>query len=724
MSEQEIKESQAKDVNLLSEEAKKRCAETMAKLEDHMAKFDPLDLLAHIMVPSFFGQTPDSDFQELPMLNLAFNLAIKPSSVGTELPNPEVSGNAVECLREYCRHEFGASMYEHGPSEISETIAFAKNNAFIELVNAQMYQFQIDSENEKLLKPLDADFKAAFGFGSEDLNEVFDRIFSLYNERFGARAKSADSARKKIEEMSDKDFYQMVKGEKVDKNEFAIKTGVYELFFDFKKAFTFKVDDLVKVDDSDQFKEMLGKLLETIAIKHKNGNPGYKSLTDKDMSNVRPIIQFEGDKYIFGSLRGLKFFQRQTWEELLENEKNQQSRLWHKYEKARSEYTQNAVIACFKTIAPKAEILSNVFYDFGGKQNEVDLLVRYDDKIILCEVKAGGFSQAAKEGRAARLKSELGKLVGKAFHQTLLARDYLAMPGPATFTNANRQKIELEIPEKEKPSHIFLICVTLENLQSLLTDLNRVKNLGLWTDPSFPWAVSLYELEVIARHSPSPSVFFHYLEQRQDAHKDSLFVGPDELTYFAWYLKTGAFRFVELPEATKVFIDTAWIEEFDQHYLNNKPAPKYNTPPLMKRFIEEFEDLEIPGHSSIISRLLNLGPPVLAELFDKISMMIELTKKDGKEHSVTMYFEKPFKAGVVFISWPRREGLDERVAQFAYLKKYQMKADYWIGLGRATSESNWLLNVAVLLGMPWELDEGMERAVAQFEEHRARITKK
>lgn len=712
------------DIGRLSAEAKKKCSESMTKLEEHMSKFDPLDLLAHIMVPSFFGPSPDTDFQELPMLNLAFNLAIKPSSVGTELPDPGVSGAAVECLREFCKNQFWASMDGYPPNEMSEASAFAKNNTFIDLVNAQMYQFQLESESKNLLRPLDADLKAAFGFGSADLDIIFDRIFALYEQRFNVRARAADEARAEIEGIPDDEFKSVFGKANVGKKEFASRAGLYELFFNLKEAFTFKLEDLYSTEDSSEFKGMIAKLLETVAVKHQCGNPDYKALTDKDLSNIRPIIKFDEDKYIFGSLRGLKFFHRQTWEELLENEKSKQSKLWHRYEKARSEYTQNAVIECFRTILPKATILSNIFYDFCGKQNEVDLLIRYDDKIILCEVKAGGFSQGAKEGRVARLKSELEKLVGKAFHQTLLARDYLAMPGTATFTNGNRQRVELEIAETEKPNQVFLICVTLENLQALLTDLNRVKNLGLWTDPSFPWAVGLYELEVIAKHCPSPSVFFHYLEQRQDAHKDSIFVAPDELSYFSWYLKNGAFRFAQQPDASKIFIDPAWLKEFDQHYLSGGPAPQHNTPPAVKRFIKEFEHLNTPGHSTIISKLLDLGPHVLADFFDKIEKAVQMTRQDGKEHSITMHFEEPVRAGIIFICQAKRAGLDERVSQFAFLKKYQTKSEYWICLGKDVSDTKWSINVAGLLEMPWEMDQQMELAVKQFEEHRARILKK
>ena len=52
--------------------------------------------------------------------------------------------------------------------------------------------------------------------------------------------------------------------------------------------------------------------------------------------------------------------------------------------------------------------------------------------------------------------------------------------------------------------------------------------------------------------------------------------------------------------------------------------------------------------------------------------------------------------------------------KYCLIKKYELKIDKWIGLGRDASDNKYYMNAFLLLDEKWEKDLEMEDAVKEF----------
>jgi hypothetical protein len=63
--------------------------------------------------------------------------------------------------------------------------------------------------------------------------------------------------------------------------------------------------------------------------------------------------------------------------------------------------------------------------------------------------------------------------------------------------------------------------------------------MGLFKDGHFPWAVSLDDLDLITRFSPSADVFLHFIKRRIMLEKEEVRYAGSELDFFGTYLNSG-----------------------------------------------------------------------------------------------------------------------------------------------------------------------------------------
>lgn len=73
---------------------------------------------------------------------------------------------------------------------------------------------------------------------------------------------------------------------------------------------------------------------------------------------------------------------------LLEKEKDQQTKVWEKFLNLRATFTEKKIVESLGDIFDKKKILENLFYEFQGQRYKADVLLPYDNKIILIEAKS------------------------------------------------------------------------------------------------------------------------------------------------------------------------------------------------------------------------------------------------------------------------------------------------------------------------------------------------
>lgn len=690
------------------------------EMDLYFETYDPVDFLSHITFPTITPKVETSMFNELPIVNFAVNVALKKPRNGKALASARVAGDLVAKIQNYSSSFLwqmgGEELYD---SEIATLSFNATANYMIEQVNAQIYQYQLDEQEEKFFRKFEQPFNQAFGFKPSHIQQLSAHLLDLYSDRIGSKVEKIDLLEqtliKKFEDPNEWRELQIEIGNNISKRQAISNKCTSELFYNLREVFIFELSDL-NISSSDERQAILN-CLNSLSIEFGKGNQNYNSFLDEDYSSIYPVIKISEGKFFVPLLRSLTFRQKQI-EAILENEKSQKSPLWRTYEKARRDYSNELTAESLRKIFPNATLITNAFYDYKDKQREVDVIVKYDNKLLLCEVKAGGISYGSKSGKINKIKTDLKSLVGKAFEQTLSAKEYIYSISKAKFTNNNRQKVVFEV-EHEQIKDVYCVCVTLENLQTVLGDPAIIRNTLSMGEHEFPWCVSLLELDVISKHIPSPSVFLHFLKQRQGASRESKILAPDELSYLAIYFEAGHFQMHQKDgeQPFKIFMDAAWVQKFDAHYLEGSAAPVLNIPIRFFKIIKEIEKSQIHNHSSIIGALLDIGWTGLVKADDLVGRSFALSVQDLKEHSVTMAFANN-SIGLVYISNGDRSAIGPKLINMCAVKKYELKAKQWIGLGRDVKDNGFEVNDICFMEGEYTYDEELEKAVAKLHEYK------
>lgn len=401
------------------------------------------------------------------------------------------------------------------------------------------------------------------------------------------------------------------------------------------------------------------------------------------------------------------------------------SKIWQKYEKHRARYLESESLSLLKAILKTDEVYPNLSYSFvveeEKKEGELDGLIAYDRTLLLVESKAGALTASARRGGRDRIKSNLKSLLGKAHEQALRARNYIESTDVPRFFRKDGSEIPFD---KSRFARMFLVSTTLDSMNVFNAALHEVVSAGLIEEKHLPWAVSIDNLRVIAEINEFPTQFIHYLTRRLRVNDFKKFYAGDELDWFGHYLSKGLYfeKDESFAEATHVMFDGSFSAGFDDYYFyaqgqRVKPAAKpiQPMPKLLRRIILELDaHTEADGHSEAILRLLDWDDESRKEFIAGLGQLRRLTRRDGKIHDFTMASSED-GAGVTCFATTRSNAREaqRKLQSYCFMKKYQVRADSWVGFLTLVDQNPIIQGFVVLTG-PWVYDDELERLVAEL----------
>lgn len=244
---------------------------------------------------------------------------------------------------------------------------------------------------------------------------------------------------------------------------------------------------------------------------------------------------------------------------------------WEQYQKHRSDYGVDRTVQVFARALPGAQVYRNLRYKGSGLEGDVDVLVAFEKRLFLIEVKSGDFAAAARAGVASRVESALGDLVLTAYDQTERAARYINRSAVARFRNGDSV---VEIQKKDF-DRVYLIGVTLEQLGHVVNTAGSYLREGKM-DP--PWTVSIDDLDVIADLLKRPAEFLHYISRRRAYLSHSHVRNADEMGFLESYLRDSLQADMErFRDYTHVMLE-AESPKVDE-YRNAKAVGVERTPP-------------------------------------------------------------------------------------------------------------------------------------------------
>lgn len=621
------------------------------KIEKLINRYNPKYVLSYIAFLYNFASNGNLEIlcllREKPILQFLIGLYLKNDNYSTKKPDLKKIFKLIQLTSKYFSF-FIFSEYLKVESIPTQYIGLIKQ------VNPEIYPFQLE------------DF----------VDNVFSKIDSFFIKKVGFSPKDAIDFGKRVVEKIEEKFKSTVNKLKQNKLQETVLEDIYEVF-------TFKKDEFYFEEEVDVDK--FEKYLKTLSSEF-GENKNFDSPLDENIIFRKPFIHFENDEYFCPLPWILIFGLPRIFEDIISDEKNSQTKTWQRYKEIKSSYVEKKAYEFFARIFPEKNMYRNLKYKFDGENHEyeVDLLILFDNKLLIVESKSKNLTKKAIKGNIQRLKTDLKKIVEDAYEQGKRAVEYIKSSEEAVFTCKSGKKLQIK---SDNYNSFYVINVTLETLMNFATNLKELRKIGLFSENEFPWSVYLFDLDIITKHIEFPSIFMHYLKERLNAQKENIFQSFDELSFFAWYLEKGNFRVetVENYEKPDLIMLHGWIDIFDEHYLNGGPSPRLKIEYEILEIIKTIEKLETPGFSDVVITLLNFDNFIKNKIATYMNEKISKTKKDYKRHNFSI-IDKKLNVGFSFISQYGRQDLREKLSLYSVLMKYKTRAKKWIAIGKDVTD--------------------------------------
>ncbi|ONN27472.1 hypothetical protein XJ44_03955 [Thermosipho affectus] len=634
------------------------------EIEKLINRYDPKYVLSYIAFLYHFDSNDYSKvtylLREKPILQFLSGVYLKNNNYLIKKPNLKKIYRLIQLTSKYL-DLFVFSKYLETESIPTHHIELLKQ------INPEIYQFQLEDFIDNVFLKLDPFFINKFGFSINDAIDFGKKIIKKIEEKFN------------------------------DKKEQNLQVTLEDIC----KIFTLKKDEFNFEGIKDINK--LEKYFEFFSCEF-GENKNYNSPLDENIIFRKPLIHLKDDEYLCLLPENLIFRFPEIFEYILNNEKTNQTKVWQQYKRIKSLYVEEKVYEFFSRIFPKKNMYRNLKYE---KDYEVDLLILFDNKILIVESKSGILTKKALKGNEQRLKTDLKKLTEEAFRQGKRVIEYIKSSKSATFIRKSGKKLQIE---SSNYSSFYVINVTLETLMNLATNLKELQKFGLFSENEFPWSVYLFDLDIITRHVEYPSIFIHYLKERLKAQKENIFQSFDELSFFAWYLEKGNFQVETLKNYEKPdsIILHSWIDIFDDYYLNGGPPPRLKIENEILKIIKALENVGTFGFSDAISMLLKFDNSTRNKIIEYMNEKISKTKTDHKRHNF-LIINKDLGVGFLFVSQYGKQELRERLYYYSNLLKYKYQVKKWIAFGKDVTDKKEYINEFVYLNYPWEYNYELEK---------------
>lgn len=687
------KKSSSKPINFgqLVETSKKECSENLKTIEHKLSGLNKLEIISRlsILTQTDIGRKSIENYyiSDHPCLHFIIGLALKSESCGDTEPSKQDIDEILHSLKKYFPNFFFSEMMPIPGKKGKDdgVILHAQMHALIGQINPEKYPFQMRELLLETFGQLDDFFTKSYGFTITDAIEFSGKIIQNYQNSIN------------------------LKKEIVQKKDLTRREKTAEFYSKMRELLEIVPEDFCKFNDCEITK--FKNYLTAFSCSFGEGDPEYNSPLDENLFLKKPLLKINGRFYapipqdLFQKLPSI-------FEDFLEQEKRQKTKTWQKYQETKAKFTERKVTEYLGRIFEKDNIHENLFYSFEkGRTAEVDLIIPYRDNILIVESKSGNFSITAKKEGLTRITTVLTRLISDAHDQGIRTKEFIKNKNPAIFENS-RGKKELELIYNQNETHFILINVTLEALLSFSSSLKNIESLGIFSNSEYPWSVNLFELDLITRYIDSPAIFIHYIMRRLNAQEENIFSTFDELSFLAFYLEQGNFSF-HLEDGSKpvrIHLDPEFLEVFDQHYLYGGDPPKLKIEKEIKQIIDELEQLHPEGFINFTNAILDLNHENRITLIKSIEKVCSLTKKDNRVHNIS-FLTGNKKSGITIFSQNGKVKLFERMAFHSTIKKYQSKADSWIGFGIDVLDTTSMVHFYYFEDAKWTPDDRMDQII-------------
>jgi len=364
-------------------------------------------------------------------------------------------------------------------------------------------------------------------------------------------------------------------------------------------------DSIFKIHKTSLPTEILEQLSISIGenIIFQEGKIDYFPINNSQIYE-KPLVKIDDMFYCFNSPN--LFYNLQLIIENLilnlipENKRSKQ------YANKKGEFLEDKSIEFFQKLLPKSKTYKNLKYN---KDDEVDGIIIYDNRVFIIEAKSNKFSLGAKKGSIGSIKSDTKKIIEKAYQQSIRAKEYILSKDSVEFKN-HKKEVVLTI-DSTKISNIYMINTTLEALGNITSNLNSLDRFGFIKGKDWIWSVYLNDLQIISEIIDSPTEFILYLERRIRLNDYHQIHTMEEIDIFGYFLHNGLyFDDIDFPKDNYMMQVVGFSQELDEYYLwkegklkTERKKPSFYNKCKTKEIVKKIEDTN-KENSLLVSKIL------------------------------------------------------------------------------------------------------------------------
>lgn len=452
------------------------------------------------------------------------------------------------------------------------------------------------------------------------------------------------------------------------------------------------------------------------------GQSGISALgTEVQRARERPLINDGEGNYLLVSHLALFWALRPALERCLKDAGDS----WHRFRRRRSALVESSALRYLQDAMPGSVAYESVSFELEkeGLKNryEIDGLLVCDTIMLIVEGKSASLTPAGRRGAPARVEKHLKEILVKAAEQAERARKALDQ-GEIRFFSSDG--VEIALPKQI--SEIFPIVVTLEDLSDVTTMIWELGEAGLLpAEIPTPWALSLFELELICDLNEYTAMLIHFLRRRARLNVLRCVHASDELDWWMYYLERGLYfeRSLEGPDAPRGISLMSMTDPLDAYYLwcrgdRTKPAkkPRQKLQRDLRALLHCLHERALPGHVEASVALLEMDDRGRRELTRGFRRIREMTETDGQFHDMSMLVGRDGSLGITFMAGPGSDlnALERRLGLYSMAKKHQSRLRRWVSFGWCADTPGLLDLVGLIVG-DWHPDESLDHLLEEME---------
>lgn len=584
----------------------------------------------------------------------------------------------------------------------------------------------------RMIEPIKGEIDNLLGFNIDDIPKYIStiNIFNYITE--GSKLLNYLEKSKNISLPNKEEFYfnisSIISEYKIDYNSYDyIKYILDESKLTNKSLISELYIELDKYDNQ------MKKFLDLFSYNINDTDIDLQVFDFADVMKYTPIIKIK-DNYFIPD--GRKVFL--AIEEVIERNIISDKKLEAKYRKIKSDFLEDEGISLLKEVLPEGTIYKNVYYkNLEGNISELDGIIKYDKTIILIEAKARNYKDLARQGVISKTENSISRNIIESVKKLNECKALIENNQVTTFTDKNKNVL-LDITN-QKFQNIFFISLTYENFYEMSSLLQVLKTLGyIEEEENLPWCVSLNDLKVICDFLTNPLEFLHYAYKRSTENNYKLLsdniILTYELDFLGEYITRNSNRNIKkyirsdidlrkvIKKEENIYsllmdfapIFNSYYEGVDQDLIEDRLVVNYNKDFAL--ILDYLKTCTVEGHTVIAMLLLGMDIDLQNKTMDYLKECIELTKKDGKYHKLTIpviqdnnNYNRNYAFTIFTCLSNDIEDTLKHMEAYCKLKQYEMQNIEYIAILYVVDDYNRPINSFMyLLDKPYDHNEQME----------------